>query len=388
MKKKILSIIISIFTLLPLCFSTVACGENNSDEENIEPQEHIHTYSERSWNYKTHRLVTNCKDHEILVFDGEHEYDYENGNVIIEPTCTVKGKIIYACKICGFDEHEEYPIKEHNYVKIKTYRYPTCSQVGLDLYECSNCRKEKQLEIDKTSHTIGGLYVSLDYHYNKCNECGASINTIGHKFDSRYVCTDCDFVASYSTGLSYDYFNPQTSSGKSQLTITGFNGTSESFNLIFPSHIQLNAYSGFLPITSVKERAFEKNQSIESVVISNTIKNIYSSAFDTCHNLKNIDFGKTEYIGSMAFNMCDSLEYVIFGKELKSIGSYSFGGCTGLKAIYYKGTKSDWGKISIYSKFYDIIDTLNVKICYYSETKLNDNDCYWHYENNIPTIWR
>lgn len=369
------------------CFSIVGCNTDNGEETN-QPKEHIHTYSEQSWNIHTHRLVTNCKEHDIVVIEGEHEYDYEHGKVIIEPTCTTKGKVLYACKICGFDEHEEFPLLEHNFVKVKTFRYPTCSQVGLDLYECSYCKKEKQIETDKTTHTLGRLCVSADYHYNKCSECGASINSTPHKFNNRYVCTDCDFIASYSTGLTYDYFNSQTASGKLELTITGFNGTNTGYNLIFPSYIQLNAYSGFLPITSIKERAFEKNQSIKSVVISNTIKTINSSAFDTCHNLKYVDFGKTEYINSMAFNMCDSLEYLIFGKELKGIGSYSFGGCTGLKTIYYKGTKSDWENISIHAKFYEIINTLNVKICFYSETQPTDSEYYWHYVDNQPTIWQ
>ena len=89
----------------------------------------------------------------------------------------------------------------------------------------------------------------------------------------------------------------------------------------------------------------------------------------------------------MAFNMCDKLEYLIIGKELKTIGSYSFGGCTGLKAIYYKGTKSDWENISIYSKFYEIINGLSVKVCFYSENQPTGSENYWHFVDNRPAIW-
>ncbi|MBO4914702.1 MAG: leucine-rich repeat protein, partial [Oscillospiraceae bacterium] len=50
---------------------------------------------------------------------------------------------------------------------------------------------------------------------------------------------------------------------------------------------------------------------------------------------------------SKAFQSCDKLAKVIMGSGVKSIASYAFSQCVSLTDIYYVGSQSQWGEISI-----------------------------------------
>ena len=51
-------------------------------------------------------------------------------------------------------------------------------------------------------------------------------------------------------------------------------------------------------------------------------------------------------IDSFAFEDCSSLTSVTIGNGVTSIGDYAFEDCSGLTSIKYRGSQSDWDKIS------------------------------------------
>lgn len=77
---------------------------------------------------------------------------------------------------------------------------------------------------------------------------------------------------------------------------------------------------------------------------------------------------------------------VIVCGVLTGLNKGAFNYCNNLGKVYYKGTKSDWSKISVENK--------NTKLTaatryYYSETKPTDQGNYWHYDTDgvTPVIW-
>ncbi len=83
--------------------------------------------------------------------------------------------------------------------------------------------------------------------------------------------------------------------------------------------------------------AFYSCQSLETVYLPPSIKEIKAGAFSTCYLLKEIDFGgqnsKLANLGASAFNNCESLSSITLPNQLKTIGNYTFIGCTSLQNV-------------------------------------------------------
>ena len=76
----------------------------------------------------------------------------------------------------------------------------------------------------------------------------------------------------------------------------------------------------------IRPYTFKDCTSLESIVISNGVTSIESSAFENCTSLKSI-------------TIPDSVT---------SIGYFTFYGCTSLKDVYYNGTEEQWNQIYMY----------------------------------------
>ena len=70
---------------------------------------------------------------------------------------------------------------------------------------------------------------------------------------------------------------------------------------------------------------------------------------------------------------------LVIPNSVTSIGMFAFSGCSGLTKIYYKGSESEWGTISI--DFYNE-KLKNATRYYYSAEKPTASGNYWHYKEN------
>ena len=80
-----------------------------------------------------------------------------------------------------------------------------------------------------------------------------------------------------------------------------------------------------------------------------------------------------------AFAYCSGITNITIPDGVTSIGYRAFYNCSGLTKIYYKGSESEWGTISI--DFYNE-KLKNATRYYYSETKPTESGNYWHYNEN------
>ena len=102
-----------------------------------------------------------------------------------------------------------------------------------------------------------------------------------------------------------------------EATITGYTGSAK--NLVIPSEL------GGKPVTEIGIFAFALCDSLTEVTIPEGVTSI----------------------GNAAFSGCSSLTEVTIPKSVTSIGDSAFYNCDALKTVYYGGSQTDWGKISI-----------------------------------------
>ena len=115
-------------------------------------------------------------------------------------------------------------------------------------------------------------------------------------------------------------------------------------NVVIPS---TDSY-GYNVVKSIGDRAFlVSNQTIQSVVIPDSVISIGSGAFQTCYKLKSVVIGNGVglEIGSTAFWGCSNLAKVIIGNGVQYIGFRAFYGCTSLAQIKFEGTVEEWNNI-------------------------------------------
>ena len=173
------------------------------------------------------------------------------------------------------------------------------------------------------------------------------------------------------------------------VTLTKYSGSDTE--VIIPSEL------GGKPVTAIGEDAFFKNKTITGVKIPEGVTSIGNSAFSYCNSLTEVTIPKSvTSIGDNAFSGCDSLTKATIPEGVTSIGDYAFSGCSSLTevtipegvtsirdsvfegcssltevtipksvtsikyaafydcgalaTVYYGGSQTDWGKISISSE--------------------------------------
>lgn len=190
--------------------------------------------------------------------------------------------------------------------------------------------------------------------------------------------------------------------------VTDFNDTSSSVSV--PA-----TYRGY----TVKEISFaafrEHGKNLTSITLPNTITTIRSEAFSGCSSLTKINLpdsitiledyafansrfrsiklpNKITTIKEGLFMECNNLEYVVIPSGVTSIEMGAFYECTSLSRIFYCGNNTKWNSITINNdEIEDTTKTIlsNAKKYWYSESKPSSNiGDYWHYVNNIPTVWQ
>lgn len=163
------------------------------------------------------------------------------------------------------------------------------------------------------------------------------------------------------------------------------------------------------PVTHIEPDAFKNCTGITKITIPKSIVSIGDKAFQGCYNLESVKFAEGSQltkIGVQAFDGCVPLRNITIPDNVTSIGNYAFYNCIslisavigsgvvsigrgafralGFSKVYYKGTLSEWLKITIDS---DNTELIKAARYYYSETEVTPGGNYWCYVNGEIFEW-
>lgn len=144
-------------------------------------------------------------------------------------------------------------------------------------------------------------------------------------------------------------------------------------------------YNG-ISVTEIGWQGFDQVKSLKSISLPEGLTSISDWAFSGCVGLSSITLPDSiSTINSWVFYYCTGLRSVVFSNNVKTIKYNSFAACINLKQVFYKGTVEDRNAI-------EYPDGKNQEISsatwyYYSAEQPSTSGNYWHYVNNVPTVW-
>ena len=130
-----------------------------------------------------------CHEQENRDIDANsHSYGYLRD--FLEPTCVSDGNVAYyQCSECGqyFDANKT-PIESvvipasgvHSWEAGQVTKQATCTDIGMQTYECSVCHEQKSVELDVIDHAYGEIHNAVEatcvkggnVAYYQCSGCG------------------------------------------------------------------------------------------------------------------------------------------------------------------------------------------------------------------------
>ena len=378
-------IVVAIFAVA-LCYSTVACGEQDKSEE--------------------------------------HEYAYYQASA---PTCTEKGKIERRCVDCGETDYLEVEAPGHNYVggictrcgaKEKREYVNDYSQfyTAESVYELAVQYKyvltPEQYYANLEKLNAHNIYVGvLGRIKMTVNDMSVDLGNVRKDFD---IETDASLAAVVTvmvrsrTLFITDSTGTQRTVGrlaafaddgtrrvkgllinkKNVLVALFTDGSVEALGRISEnssdataSELVFGNYNGKLI------GPFDRNITSVTVPYSHLgtrITSIGSAAFRECVGLTSVAIESDNIvIEGYAFYGCTALRSIVLPENTSAYSS-AFDGCTALRTIYYKGSAAQWSDC-IFAVGNDAIT--HATVYYYSEARPSYSGNYWHYVSGVPAVW-
>ena len=142
--------------------------------------------------------------------------------------------------------------------------------------------------------------------------------------------------------------------------------------------VYLREYAAF-----TEEDCFASNAALWKMAVDAGVDQLGFSYVRHAEQISSVAFseGMLE-ISDRAFANCSNLKYVVLPTTITQIGEAAFDQCDQLERIYYLGTSEQWSEKSFSEDVFG--DRL---ICFYSEVQPVEPGMYWHFVNDIPTLW-
>ena len=157
--------------------------------------------------------------------------------------------------------------------------------------------------------------------------------------------------------------------------------------------------------TNVPDNACYSCTNLTEIILGDNVKSLGSYCFYNCTGVSEVVLptgltyaGFYSFYGSgitkivlhegitsvdCSFRGCNNLEYVIIPKSLTIIEGQAFYLCPSTMKTFYMGNQVEWNVISISSDS----EVINTNVYFYSVNEPTSAGNYWHYIDNVPTIW-
>ena len=177
----------------------------------------------------------------VVSRDNKDVHQWEEGEIVLKPTCTKEGSLIYTCSICKATKTEVLKALGHDYSKDWTIdKKATCTESGSKSHHCTRCgSKADATVIPKTSHNYDNGVITTTPTCTKdgvktytCKDCKTTktevIKALGHDYSKDWTidkkatcleegskshhCTRCDSKADATVipKLSHDWILTST----------------------------------------------------------------------------------------------------------------------------------------------------------------------------------
>lgn len=268
-----------------------------------------------------------------------------------------------------------------------TYRGLPVTAIGSNAFE--SVRSFKSVSIPASVTTIG------EYAFAHCGVTSVT-------FATNSQLTTVDRYAFFSSSSLQSIALPD---GVTTIGVAAFNGCNNITSISIPDSI-----------TTIEDRALDFNSSAFTVYnnakylgnstnpylvlvgaidtsittcnIHTDAKLIYAFAFTDCTLLTSVTIpDSVTIIGNSVFYKCDALESLIIGSGVTSIGDgiiYYESYDAKLKSVYYGGSAEEWNTIAIGKYNGNLTDATRY---YYSATAPLEEGNFWHYIEDVPTVW-
>ena len=238
----------------------------------------------------------------------------------------------------------------------------------------------------------------------------ASVTTIGEKAFASCGVTSVTFATNsqLTTVDRYAFFSSSSlqsialPDGVTTIGEAAFNGCNNITSISIPDSIttiedralDFNS-SAFTVYNNAKYLGNSTNPYLVLVKASDTslttcdihtgAKIILIFAFDNCTSLKSVTIpNSVTTICNAAFYNCSSLESMVIGSGVTTIGDGIIYYYSPFTTVYYCGMADDWNKIAIGNYNSKLTDATRY---YYSATAPLEEGNFWHYIEDVPTVW-
>ena len=264
------------------------------------------------------------------------------GATIKEITFDNQGRMIITLTDGTVLEPIEMPkeeVHEHNFGEWIDYgsenlrlQFAICRECEEISWQVATCRK----------HTFETTYsYNNSFHWFACEYCDATNAYEEHTADDSGYCTVCDQPFVPTVGVKYGL-----SADGTYASVYGYEGTSKRI-------IIADTYEN-VPVKIISDMAFWK-EDITSVIIPDSVTDIYYEAFYGCSSLTNLTIGKgVTCIGWQSFCGCASLASVTIPDSVTSIDEYAFDGCNSALYTVYEYGKYVGDSENPYAVLYEV----------------------------------
>ena len=372
MNRKIISLLLSLLLILPLCGTAAYAEEICPANVSVDSTGTVYDGScgdTVSWELDTEKGLLKISGKGAMSDYNEPWYF----KYTLITTVEISEGVTYIGS-CAFE----------NLINLKRVSIPY-SVTGIGAKAFARCALLEDVKLSENVRSVGPSAFADTAWYNAQPDGMVYINKIAYKYKGVMPGNTTVEISDGTLGIAGDAFADcrflaGISLPDSLKTIGSgaFSGCTGLKSIDLPDGLEI-----------INGRAFLDCAGLTGISLPSSLSSLGSAAFRNCSSLKSVVVPeKIEKISGSTFAGCTSLETVTFPEKISVFGESVFDECTSLEKIVYLGPASRWRFIITFYENNDIL--INTDVEFKREEPLNDapldswfaEPVYWCYYRN------